>query len=128
MKMKKTRKIFVLLLVSLSLLFVTVSPVFSAGFYGPFKFVTNDGKWDGQLEVARNGETVSAQVLNQTNNDVLKVRLCSTNGNCTAYKNVTNSRAVLFTNMLKGKYYADVAKVTNPSRQVQGKTTFNVRN
>lgn len=81
-------------------------------YFGPFRFKTNDGRWDGQFFIPSTGD-----VIVRLSGDVfwewgLSVRLCSKgSGRCTGFGPLKRVDSVLtrtFTNVLPGSYYLDV--------------------
>ncbi|MCT1577932.1 hypothetical protein M3E13_16490 [Oceanobacillus kimchii] len=94
--------------------------------FGPYKFKTKDGQWDGQLVVPSGGAdvTVTVRKLNFTGDPM--VRLCNAaSGNCTGFGPLRQpSLTRTFTNMLPGTYYGDVVTGTVTS---SGTISFNVR-
>ncbi|QGH34277.1 hypothetical protein GI584_09675 [Gracilibacillus salitolerans] len=112
----------------LSVVFFVVSISFASAVeaenFGPYRFTTDDGRWDGKL-YARSGQTVYAKIDNWSYSRV-SVRLCSSqSGNCTSFKTPTwPYGSVTFTNMASGTYYGDVISHNKP--YAAGEITFTV--
>jgi hypothetical protein len=94
-----------------------------ADYYGPYKFATGDGEWDGKSKV-RNGGNVRFEIQNYQHNSVkVSVRLCSAStGNCTSFKNIDSPGSVMFNNMGGGTYYGDI--ISRESGEVKGRVLF----
>ncbi|WP_272032912.1 hypothetical protein [Oceanobacillus kimchii] len=116
-------KKFMSMLIIIAISFVTFFGFSSSASAESFKFKTGDGQWDGQIYV-NNGGHVGIQINDWSNQDDLKVRLCSaSSGNCTVFKRIrygNPGNTTTFTNMVGGLYYADVAKLDRPNIQVTG--------
>ncbi|MCP3027066.1 hypothetical protein [Halobacillus sp. A5] len=112
----------------LSVVFFVVSLSFAsaaeAKTFGPYRFTTDDGRWDGKLE-AHSGQTVYVNIDNWSYSRV-SARLCSSqSGNCTSFKTPTwPYGSVTFTNMTSGTYYGDVISLDEP--YATGEITFRV--
>ncbi|MBY7142414.1 hypothetical protein KFZ56_04830 [Virgibacillus sp. NKC19-3] len=78
--------------------------------FGPYKFKTGDGQWDGQLTVPFGGGDVTVTVEDLKDNTFVPfVRLCNaSSGKCTPLEPLQSDNTRTFTNMLRGTYYGDV--------------------
>lgn len=94
--------------------------------FGPYKFKTKDGQWDGKLEVPSGGADVTVTVRNLNFYGDPMVRLCNAaSGNCTGFGPLRQpGLSRTFTNMLPGTYYGDVVTGTVTSN---GTISFYVR-
>ncbi len=94
--------------------------------FGPYKFKTKDGKWDGKVVVPSGGADVTVTVRNLNFYGEPLVRLCNaSSGNCTGFGPLRQPLLTrTFTNMLPGTYYGDVVTGVVTS---SGTISFDVR-